>query len=187
MTIQKINLNIPCWKALPEAKEGHIGRYTEKVNILKNIVSCYKPKVIAQTGLNAGHSAVIFLEFSNAILYSFDLGKWNYVEETDNVLNKFYKKRHKYIKGDSRDTLEKFNKKIDFAFVDGGHKYDICISDIKNFDRILNKNGIILIDDLASVEVKKATEDFDWSSYKEIKIENFGSSYPNGAILYQKQ
>jgi predicted O-methyltransferase YrrM len=57
---------------------------------------------------------------------------------------------HKLIKGNTKDTLPKFVKRkigIDFAFIDGGHSIETITSDFKNVSKIMNKGGVIVLDD----------------------------------------
>ena len=68
-------INIAAWRELPHAEEGHVGKYKNKIKTIYDIVQKYQPKVSAQTGLNAGHSAILILEASDTVLHSFDIGR----------------------------------------------------------------------------------------------------------------
>ena len=64
-----------------------------------------------------------------------------------NLLKKF-KKNISIIKGDSNEILKKINiDKVDYVFLDGGHKYETVKEDLKNLTNIINNNGIVLCDD----------------------------------------
>ena len=179
---EKINENIKvlptnkidsaAWRELPYAEEGHVGKYKNKIKTIYDIVQKYQPKVSAQTGLNAGHSAILILEASDTVLHSFDLGHHlNSTPLVHGILEKYYPNRHYYVEGDSKKTLKNFDTKIDFAMVDGGHDYDSCLQDIINFDRCLNLNGLMLIDDVHQGPVGNAVNDFNWELYDDISEE----------------
>lgn len=178
------------WKSLPAHKEGHIGKYQDKIRFFQEFIDDIKPDVMAQTGLNAGHSAVILLENGSpsSCLTSFDIGRWGYENEVSELLNKEYGDRHRYINGDSKKTLSDFDIEIDFAFVDGDHSTDGCTSDMINFDRVLQKGGYMMIDDLANFSsVFRAVNKFDWSNYTEINIKKYNNGkYTNGVKIFRK-
>ena len=52
--------------------------------------------------------------------------------------------------GDSREfDFTPYHGKMDMVFVDGGHSYDVCISDVRNAQQMVSDEGIILIHDFA--------------------------------------
>lgn len=169
------------YKSLPIPREGHIGKYKNTMNTIINILKKYKPKISAQTGLNAGHSAILILESCDTKLYSFDIGSWEYVLTAVEVIDKYFPNRHFYIEGNSIKTLREFNQKIDFAFVDGGHDFTTAHNDIINFDRVLNQNGLMLVDNTNTYTVKRAINSFSFKNYTEINLEEFGK-YDGGAL-----
>jgi hypothetical protein len=76
-------------------------------------------------------------------------------------LNNTFGEYIQYIEGDSRVTLTNFNtdKKIDFAWIDGGHTSDILMKDLKNSQRLNIPH--ICIDDYNMVpEVRETVEKF---------------------------
>lgn len=182
----RITRDSKCWNALPLSEEGHIGAYQCKVNTLSEIIKECNPTISAQTGLNAGHSAVLFLEFSNTILYSFDIGRWGSTAKAHEILNEFFPKRHFYIKGDSAVTLKDFHTKVDLAFVDGSHVEEGCYMDIVNFDKIVKVGGIMIVDDLAIPDVGKAVQKFNWANYEETPISKYKHGYINGIKIFKK-
>ena len=60
----------------------------------------------------------------------------------------------------STDAMKQLNKKYDISFIDGSHDGKIVIEDIKNSDRILRINGLIIIDDVLHKGVKDAILEF---------------------------
>lgn len=133
---------------------------------LEKVVAELNPKIVVETGFNAGHSSCIFLNHSDAIVYSFDEAKWDYVDEAYNILIEIFSittDRLHLIKGDSKETIPKFFKKnkfkIDLAFIDGGHDYDTCYSDLLHIHKRMAKGGVIILDDVNNQNVKKAIKD----------------------------
>ena len=127
--------------------------------------------------------ACIILEGCNTKLYSFDVGR--HKDSTPiavEVVDEYFPERHTYIEGDSKETLKEFNEQLDFAFVDGGHDKETCLSDIENFDRCLSAGGIMLVDDAHQSGVGNAIKSFDWEGYEELEVDN----YEHKAKLYKK-
>ena len=108
-------------------------------------------------------------KFSNPfkhIYYNFLLKEnLNTIESIEKFLKKF-KKNINLVKGDTNKTLKKTNlKKIDFAFIDGGHSYETTYNDLSIlYLSMKNKSKTIICDDYADAsyitEVKKAVDDF---------------------------
>ena len=108
-------------------------------------------------------------KFSNPfkhIYYNFLLKEnLNTIESIEKFLKKF-KKNINLVKGDTNKTLKKTNlKKIDFAFIDGGHSYETTYNDLSIlYSSMKNKSKTIICDDYADAsyitEVKKAVDDF---------------------------
>ena len=68
-----------------------------------------------------------------------------------------------WLKGNSDIAMEYLTKsrtKYDVIFIDGGHAYDIVMSDSEYADKLLKKNGLVLHDDVLHNDVHKAIEDF---------------------------
>ena len=69
-------------------------------------------------------------------------------------------------RGDSNKVLKNLNiKKIDFAFIDGGHSYQTTYNDLKYiYENMKGKKGTIVCDDYQDAsyitEVKKAIDDY---------------------------
>lgn len=115
---------------------------------------------ICQTGFNAGTSAIAFLcaTSSHIEVHSFDLGSHDYVAKASAVIDKSYPGRHKLTLGSSTETLPKLITSLDkdaegycdFAFVDGGHSYDIANADIANFVKLSKKSTYIIVENCNS-------------------------------------
>ena len=132
--------------------------YSEEVNqqcieIVK-ILNDTSPTKIMEIGFNAGHSAELFLENSEAVVYSFDLGEHfhQYLKYGKQYINKNYPNKHTLIFGDSTQTVPTFSAnndiKFDLIFIDGGHDYEIAYADLMNCRKLANKNTIIIMDDI---------------------------------------
>lgn len=73
---------------------------------------------------------------------------------------------------DSTKILPKLTKEYDIIFIDGGHDYKTVIQDLNNSNRLLKKNGIMIIDDILHKDVKNALLDFlkNNKNYQKIKV-----------------
>ena len=144
--------------------------YSEEVNqqcieIVK-ILNDTSPTKIMEIGFNAGHSAELFLENSEAVVYSFDLGEHfhQYLKYGKQYINKNYPDRHTLILGDSTIRVPIFAQnndiKFDLIFIDGGHSYEVAYADLMNSRKLANENTIILMDDIIQNNTSFIT---DWT------------------------
>ena len=118
-------------------------------------------------------------KFSNPfkhVYYNFLLKEnLNSIKSVEKFLKKF-KKNINLVKGDTNKTLKQTNlKKIDFAFIDGGHSYETTFSDLSTlYSSMKNKSKTIICDDYADAsyitEVKKAVDDFVKKNNLNLKI-----------------
>ena len=118
-------------------------------------------------------------KFSNPFMhvyYNFLLKEnLNSIKSVEKFLKKF-KKNINLVKGDTNKTLKQTNlKKIDFAFIDGGHSYETTFSDLSTlYSSMMNKSKTIICDDYADAsyitEVKKAVDDFVKKNNLNLKI-----------------
>ena len=99
-----------------------------------------------------------------------------YTIESVYKLLKKYKNNINIIKGDSNKVLKEISlEKIDYVFLDGGHKYETVRSDLDNLIYVINKNGIILCDDYNltyAPGVKKAIDEYVLLNNFNLKILN---------------
>ncbi len=89
----------------------------------------------------------------------------NSLESVKIFLKKFENKISLH-KGDSNKVLKNLDiRKIDFAFIDGGHSYQTTFNDLKNiYENMKGNKGTIVCDDYQDAsyitEVKKAIDDY---------------------------
>ena len=107
------------------------------------------------------------VKFSNPfknIYYNYILRINPYSIEAVQKLLKKYKDNINIIKGDSNKILKEINlDNIDYAFLDGGHKYETVKNDLINLTKIVKNNGTILCDDYDltyAPGVKKAIDEY---------------------------
>ena len=94
------------------------------------------------------------------------------LEAVEDLLSKF-RENITLLKGNSNEILKNIQfEKIDFIFIDGGHKYETVKKDLIYSHMLLNNKGTILCDDYnlsQALGVRKAIEEF--SDENKIKYE----------------
>jgi len=84
-------------------------------------------------------------------------------ESVDKLLFK-HKDNVNIIKGNSNEVLKEISlDKIDYVFLDGGHKYETVLCDLKILKSVVVNNGVILCDDYDltyAPGVKKAIDEY---------------------------
>jgi hypothetical protein len=183
---------------------GHKKYFLEVIDYFNNNYVKVKNRVVVkvlEVGTYAGISLINIVKLiPNSI--GFGIDKWsNYIEVDSlnkveilnnmdelNVESSFYKNvaveglsdRIKGIKGDSCEVLFEMmreNKVFDFIYIDGSHKSFDCYSDLIISWRLLEKGGLLAIDDyLYNKEGDVVNSPFECVNhflkkhYKEIKI-----------------
>ena len=129
--------------------EGNISTNKKQINDLVEICNNHSFINILEIGFNAGHSSVIMLENSNALITSIDIGSHNnYIDLAKKFVDEKYPCRHKLIIGDSNLLLDTIDDKYDFIFIDGGHDYKTCLNDLTKCRNLATNDCIIYMDDL---------------------------------------
>ena len=99
-----------------------------------------------------------------------------YSEESVVRLLDRYKSNINIIKGNSNKILKEISlDKIDYVFLDGGHKYETVLTDLKNLTKVIQNNGIVLCDDYDltyAPGVKKAIDEYVLLNNFNLKILN---------------
>ena len=106
-------------------------------------------------------------KFSNplkTIYYKYLVRLDPYSPESVKKLLKKYQKNISIIKGNSNKILAEMTlEKFDYVFLDGGHKYETVLKDLKFLTKIIENNGVILCDDYDltyAPGVKKAIDEY---------------------------
>lgn len=152
-----INLATYFKKANIKIGEGNIEDNVEQKKDIISIIKKINPSYILEIGFNAGHSSELFLENSNAYVYSFDIGDHfhEYLKYGKRFLNYKFPNRHTLVFGDSTKTIPEFSNdiKFDIIFIDGGHDFDIAYADLINCRRLASDKTIVIMDDIITNDV----------------------------------
>ena len=96
-------------------------------------------------------------------------------ESVDKLLSK-YKDNINIIKGNSNRVLKEISlDRFDYVFLDGGHKYETVLTDLKNLRNIIINSGVVLCDDYDltyAPGVKKAIDEYVLLNNFNLKILN---------------
>ena len=120
---------------------------------------------IFEIGVNAGHSAALWLMFNkNITYYGLDIFTDNYMKSCANFLKETFRDRFTVFTGDSRTEIQKIDKKInqkvDLIHIDGGHSFELANSDLSaslGVSKTL-QTKFILLDDTNDVRVRTAAD-----------------------------
>ena len=139
--------------------EGHV-QMAKRDELLVSLLP-RQAFVIAQTGFNVGHSALLFLSHLPCKVVSFEL---NHAEGTSRrkaceagakYLEYAFPGRHTIVYGNSQKTLKQFAKDhapcvpcFDVIFVDGGHSAKCAAADLENFRALARPGATLIIDDV---------------------------------------
>ncbi|MGV8150458.1 MAG: class I SAM-dependent methyltransferase [Candidatus Woesearchaeota archaeon] len=175
-------LSVPSiWKTLPiTRKEGEFIYDFVKKNNLKHTL---------ETGLGFGGSAAFIISASGCKHIAIDpfyKTPWDKSIATNNLRRLGLSRLLKHYEDYSHNVLPQLYKKglkLDFAFIDGDHKYDNIFVDFYYVDLMLKKGGYILFDD-AGMRTTQLVASFirkNKENYSEIETE-----YPQWVILFKK-
>lgn len=131
-----------------------------RYNQLIDAVRKKQPRAILEIGTWNGERARQMLNLApKATYYGFDLFE-EATRETD--ISEMNVKPHYYmemvegrlagydvylVRGNTRETLVNFNKKVDFVWLDGGHSVETIKSDWENVKRCLTDDAWVFFDD----------------------------------------
>ena len=97
------------------------------------------------------------------------------LESVKKLLSK-YKNNINIIKGNSNKVLKEINlDNFEYVFLDGGHKYETVLNDLKSLTKVIENNGVILCDDYDltyAPGVKKAIDEYVLLNNFNLKILN---------------
>ena len=118
-------------------------------------------------------------KFSNilkTIYYNYIIRLDPYSMQSVEKLLKKYKNNTNIIKGNSNKVLKEIAlDSFDYVFLDGGHKYETVLNDLKNLTKIIENYGVILCDDYDLIHapgVKKAIDEYVLLNNFNLKILN---------------
>ena len=118
-------------------------------------------------------------KFSNPLksfYYNYIVRMDPYSIESVKKLLKKYKNNINLIKGNSNKILEEISvDNFDYVFLDGGHKYETVLKDLKKLSKVVKNDGVILCDDYDltyAPGVKKAIDEYVLLNNFNLKILN---------------
>lgn len=139
--------------------EGHWN--TGHIAAAKEIMAITQPKQIVQLGFNAGHSAVLWLYFSNADVLSVDIGLHDVYKKGIEVVGDWYPNRIQFITSDTRyvyPMLAPLKNSVDLIMIDADHSYQGILREL---DIAIKLNAsYILMDDTHDPITQKGMRDF---------------------------
>lgn len=149
-------------------------RTRTQVNFFVSILKQINAKKILEFGTHKAMFCYVVHLYCNSIAID-TFGNLPDSQKAVDILNRKYGEYIHYHFGNSKQTLKDFspNYQIDFAWVDGSHHYEVCMSDLVNCDRLKILN--IAVDDYNwSNDVKKAVAEFvEKYNYSIAGISNF--------------
>jgi len=117
--------------------------------VVQQILVHYPEKnpVVLEIGVYGGGCACAMLMARPDCSY-IGIDNWSEAPIEDFVKNtKPFRDRVEIITGDSREVGKGWNRPLDVVLIDGGHDYDVAISDVKNFVPWVKVGGIVMVDD----------------------------------------
>jgi len=138
-------------------KEGHLNK--DQAQVLKTLAK--GARYILEIGFCTGRSACSIIEGAGPEniqqFVSLDIN-YDYHREGRNMLKKFIKEFPFFqaCEINSKDVDSVWYSKVfngngaDFIFIDGGHTYEECKNDLEHAALLLNRNGVIIVDDYMS-------------------------------------
>ena len=125
------------------------------IDIFSNKKQISKDEFIPETKFSNPLKNIYYRYITRFDPYSF--------ESVTKLLNRF-EKNINIVKGHSNVVLKKIDlSKIDYVFLDGGHKFETVKNDLETLTQVIYNNGIILCDDYNlsyAPGVKKAIDEY---------------------------
>jgi predicted O-methyltransferase YrrM len=134
-------------------KMGYATSSTAQAEQYAALVEDSTVATICETGFNAGHSALLFLQANpHARLITFDLGELPVTNVTQTWMREKFPNRFEFVKGDSVQTVPQYfsehrDVRCDFVSIDGGRSGAEVAADISNFAASARPGAVIAVDD----------------------------------------
>jgi predicted O-methyltransferase YrrM len=135
---------------------------------------------VLEIGFNAGFSSLLMLLINPHInLTCVDICEHQYTIPCYEFIKNMFPNRINLIKGSSEFVLPELVKqgnKYDMIHIDGGHSNRIFFHDTQNSIKLVNKNGILLVDDYDFHYIKVIWDLFvdyyEFKLYREIETQS---------------
>lgn len=145
-----------------------------QLSFIYYVINKIKPKSIIEIGTHQALFDYYILTICNSIvkITTFDINPQSLfcVQKVNDYFNS---DKVDFIFGNSIKTFENYTQSADLIWIDGGHKYETCLFDLKNAHRLKISN--IMVDDYRDKNddcVKKAVEYFVKNGYYEYIAES---------------
>jgi len=185
-------------KTLPEGTEGYIT--PEQAEFMFAFIRLTKPRVVAETGFNVGHSALVIMRametYGGGTLLSFDLGRY---AETAGAAEKVkgYYENFNIIYGDSKQTLSTTLAQalssnpaatLDLGVVDGGHDVETARHDLLVMESVVKPGGFLWLDDFENANCINVGVNIVGREFATARAHchRFLTSEHRGMMIYQK-
>jgi predicted O-methyltransferase YrrM len=142
-----------------------------------------KPKIVLELGCRTGNTTIPLLfavsQYQDGHVYSVDIEKWpelkNFLDD-DNELRKYWT----FLESD--DIILKWDKKIDFLYIDTSHTYNHTMNELRKYEPLVNSGGTIVFHDIFEEEVSKAISDY-FKNRKDFKYVRYFNNNSLGILL----
>lgn len=114
-----------------ESTEGYWST-TDCILVAEDIIKKTNPETILEIGFNIGYSAAVWLTQDIKQLYIIDINNHKDTEHALQATIKAYPDsliNYLLVDSTSDEAKQWVIPKIDLAFIDGGHTYEVCLSD----------------------------------------------------------
>ena len=120
----------------------------------------------AEIGVYKGEATNIILEKANVSkLYcidNFSCANGRNIKELFKIYTHKHAQKITLLEGDScsEPTLSRITEALDFVYIDAGHTYEKCKTDIESYSHLLKENGVLMGHDYDRDGVKQAVDEY---------------------------
>lgn len=137
---------------LEMSNEGYIFQIPEMFEDIIDLCNARDPERILEIGFLHGSSSLLFLMNTTAYVTSIDITKTPTTCFAEEEFEKYFNDRFTLIHGSSDIVMPNLVEKYDIIFLDGSHDLTMAIHDINNAMKLLNDNGLIIMNDVVTNE-----------------------------------